>query len=69
MAQKPVTATEKPHSHPNYKTAKVIDEVASVDTAFVPPAVRMAITATTTGTITLRYTPRDQPCVTGKTSR
>ena len=68
MTQKPETTTEQPLSPPNYRKATVFGEAVSVNTALVPPAGRMVVTTATDGTVVLRYTPREEPRLTGKTS-
>lgn len=68
MTQKLETTTEQPLSTPNYRKATVFSEAVSVNTALVPPAGRMVVTTATVGTVVLRYTPREQPHLAGKTS-
>ena len=69
MTQKPEAATDQAFTHSNYKPARIVDGTVSISTADLPPPIRTAVTATTAGTITLRYAPREQPPLTGKTSR
>ena len=69
MPQKPETTSERPHLPLQYKKATVVEEVAPVNTAMVLPDVRTVVTTVTEGTVLLRYTPREQFRLTGKTSR
>ena len=68
MTQKPETTTEQPITRSNYKAASVVGGDISISTTVSPPPIRTATTTINSGTITLRYAPREQPPLTGNTS-
>jgi hypothetical protein len=68
MSPMPDTTNTHPDTPLQYKRATVVVEVASVNTALLPKDVRTVVTTATKGTLSLRYTPRDQFRLTGKTS-
>jgi hypothetical protein len=68
MTNVPETTTEKPFSAADYTKATVIGAARPINTTFAMTTARTVTTTATKGIVTLRYTPRDQPRLSGKTS-
>lgn len=68
MTRNTETATEQQRSPQMLIKATIVGASRSVNTTFAMPTARTVATTATEGTVTLKYTPRDTPGLSGKTS-
>lgn len=69
MTQEPDILTSQDLPSATYKVANIVSSSAPINTAVLPTHTRTTVTTSTTGTITLRYAPCEQPRPQEKTSR
>jgi hypothetical protein len=68
MALRSDTTMAQPFATSDYKLASVVGVDVCINTTVASPPSRTVVTTINTGTITLRYAPREQPPLTDTTS-